>query len=228
RAFDKILARPDSNLLQQTYAENFRQSIDAAARYNQSTNAIDTQTPFPATDVGRSFERILKTIAASSALGHQRQIFFVSHGPWDQHGGLIGPHQETLTEISQALGAFQSGLREIGFDEKVITFTASDFGRTLAGNGKGSDHGWGGNQLVMGGGIRGHDVYGNYPTSLAAGNPLDVGRGRLIPTLSVDQYAAELVMWLGINNDSDLETILPNVRNFYASGSSSKPVGFTL
>ena len=108
----------------------------------------------------------------------------------------------------------------------MTLFTASDFGRTLAGNGQGSDHGWGGNQMVLGGSVVGSDVYGEYPLSLASGNPLDLGRGRLIPTLSVDEYAAEMLMWMGIGNNLDLETVLPNIRNFFASSSSDGPVGF--
>ncbi|MEM6470901.1 MAG: DUF1501 domain-containing protein [Planctomycetota bacterium] len=227
-AFDQVLARPDADLLRQTYVNKTRKSIDAAAQYNESTGSISFATAFPGSYTGRSFERIAKTIAAAETLGHRQQVFFLQHGPWDHHGGLIDPHRGTLTEISQALGAFQQAMREIGRDQQVLTFTASDFGRTLAGNGQGSDHGWGGNQIVMGGGIRGGDVYGEYPLSLASGNPLDVGRGRLIPTLSVDEFAAELVMWMGISNNEDLETVLPNIRNFYGSGASTPPVGFAI
>lgn len=80
--------------------------------------------------------------------------------------------------------------------------------------------------MVMGGSVRGERIYGEYPESLALGNPLDVGRGRLIPTLSVDEYAADLAMWFGIPNNATLEAVLPNIRNFYASGSPTPPIGF--
>ena len=78
----------------------------------------------------------------------------------------------------------------------------------------------------MGGAVQGGSIYGEYPMSLVRDNPLDVGRGRLIPTTAVDQYAAELAMWFGIDNGADLENILPNLRNFYNAGSSASPLGF--
>jgi len=80
--------------------------------------------------------------------------------------------------------------------------------------------------IIMGGSVAGGRVHGEYPSSLALGNPLDTGRGHLIPTTSVDEYNAELAMWLGIANDSGLEVILPNIRNFYAQGDVSPPIGF--
>ncbi|HHM12888.1 MAG TPA: DUF1501 domain-containing protein, partial [Planctomycetaceae bacterium] len=114
-------------------------------------------------------------------------------------------------------------LVELGVQNDVVIFTMSDFARTLSSNGKGSDHAWGGNHMIIGDSVRGGRIWGDYPTSLALGNPLDTGRGRLIPTTSVDEYAAELALWYGATN-SDLDTILPNIRNFY--GGSGSPIGF--
>lgn len=105
-------------------------------------------------------------------------------------------------------------------EEIASPFTASDFARTLNSNGKGPDHAWGGNQIVIGG-----PVQGEYPTSLAPGNDLDVGRGRLIPKTSVDEMAAELALWYGVENDNNLEIILTNVRNFLNAGDND-PIGF--
>jgi uncharacterized protein (DUF1501 family) len=113
---------------------------------------------------------------------------------------------------------------EIGVNDRVTTFTASDFGRTLSSNGRGSDHAWGGNHLVMGGAVAGGDMYGAYP-DLYLGNALDTGRGRLIPTTSVDELFAELALWFGVAG-ADLELVLPNVARFYSTGSGANPVGF--
>jgi uncharacterized protein (DUF1501 family) len=228
RAHQDMLSRQRTNLVEKTLAEVTDQAINAASLYNDSTNSVTFTTQFPGSDLANNLQQVAKTIAARETLGHSQQIFFLSFGGWDHHGGLIGPHGYMLGQVSEALNAFYNATVELGVADKVVTFTASDFARTLAGNGQGSDHGWGGNQLVMGGAVAGGQVYGDYPLSLAAGNPLDVGRGRLIPTLSVDQYAAELAMWMGIGNDADLETILPNIRNFYASSETTAPVGFLL
>ena len=108
--------------------------------------------------------------------------------------------------------------------DDVTTFTASDFGRTLTSNGRGSDHAWGGNHLVMGGAVLGGDIYGSFP-DLYEGNSLDTGRGRLIPTTSVDEYFAELALWFGVPR-ADLELVLPNVRRFYDPASAAAPVGY--
>ncbi len=106
----------------------------------------------------------------------------------------------------------------------VTTFTISDFGRTLTSNGNGSDHAWGGNALVMGGDIKGGDMYGTFP-SLALGGEYEIHNGVLIPTTSNDQYFAELALWFGVS-PGDLSTLFPNIGNFYDTGSSAPPLGF--
>jgi uncharacterized protein (DUF1501 family) len=128
-----------------------------------------------------------------------------------------------LPVVSAALSEFNSAMVELGVENEVTTFTASDFGRTLTSNGRGSDHAWGGNHIVMGGAVRGGDLYGNFP-ALYEGNSLDTGRGRLIPTTSVDEYFAELALWFGVPRQ-DLELVLPNIRRFYDPSSSGPPLG---
>ncbi len=225
-AYEQMLAADDGDRLRQTYRGLTRQAIDAATQYNTATASVDYDTVFPESYLGRSMERVAQTIGAAGTLNQTRQIYFVSVGGWDHHSGLLGPQHDLLREVSQSLGAFHACLTELSLADKVVTFSASDFGRTLAGNGQGSDHGWGGNQFVMGGAVGGGEVYGQYPTSLAIDSPLDVGRGRLIPTTSVDEYAAEIVMWMGIANNADLEMVLPNVRTFYPNSASGAPLGF--
>ena len=129
-----------------------------------------------------------------------------------------------LPEISLGLAEFKSALMALGVFDQVSTFTISDFGRTLTTNGKGSDHGWGGHQMVMGGAVRGGQIYGDYPT-LSSSSPLDVGRGVYIPTTAVDQYFAELALWFGVSQ-TDLPLVLPNVRRFYSASDTSPPLGF--
>lgn len=137
---------------------------------------------------------------------------------WDHHDELLETHASMLAVLSQALGAFQSALEDMGLADRVVTFTGSDFGRTLTSNGNGSDHGWGGNTLVMGGPIVGGRIFGNYPVlGLGDDNPLDVGDGVLIPTTSTDQLYADLSRWFGVQ-DAALTEILPNLRRFAAPG----------
>ncbi len=224
---DSLLSETYSNLLKSGLAQTQRRSIDAAVGYNTATNAVNLTTVFPDTSIGRALHQVAKAIGAHGPLQQSRQMFLVERGGFDNHDGLLTVHPMLLSEISQALKAFHDALVELGCLDDVVTFTISDFARTLNSNGNGSDHAWGGNQIVMGGGLQGGRMYGHFPDSLAPGNPLDIGRGRLIPTTSVDEFNAELAMWFGVPNDGTLVDILPNIRNFVA-GDVTAPLGMLL
>jgi uncharacterized protein (DUF1501 family) len=136
-----------------------------------------------------------------------------------------------LDEVDTAIGAFWQAITAMGLQDSVVLFTGSDFGRTLTSNGRGSDHAWGGNHFVLGGPVAGRRIHGAYP-SLALNpdtgaelNPLDTGRGRLIPTTSCDAYFAELALWLGVSR-SNLPLVLPNVSNFISLTGTTPPLGF--
>ncbi|MEM7010577.1 MAG: DUF1501 domain-containing protein, partial [Verrucomicrobiota bacterium] len=174
--------------------------------------------------VSGAFQMIAKTIAARQTLNVKRQTFFVLLGGWDHHDEVLNNMTNMLPLVSKGLSEFNSAMTELGIQDKVTTFTASDFARTLTSNGQGSDHGWGGNHIVMGGAVNGGQIYGTYP-NLYEGNPLDTGRGRLIPTTSVDEMFAELAKWFGVSS-ADLDSLFPNLDRFYDSSSSSLPLGF--
>ena len=167
---------------------------------------------------------IAETISVRAVLGMRRQTFFVLVGGWDHHDEVLATQAPMLGDVSLALSEFDAALAELGVRDEVTTFTISDFGRTLTSNGRGSDHGWGGNQLVLGGSVAGGDFYGT-PPPLHPGNPLDTGRGRLIPTLSTDEYAAELALWFGVA-PGDLDSVLPNIGRFISPSPGRPPVGF--
>ena len=155
---------------------------------------------------------VAKLIAARSNLNMRRQIFFCAVGGYDTHGDQIDSHTQLLIELSQAMSAFYNATVELGVDQSVTTFTASDFGRTFGANGGGSDHGWGSHQFVMGGAVRGNRLYGTFPT-LAIDGPDDTEDGRWIPTTSVDEFSATMAKWFGVAN-SDLPMVFPNIGRF--------------
>jgi uncharacterized protein (DUF1501 family) len=155
-------------------------------------------------------------------------VFLVSIGGFDLHDNLIRDHGGFLGKVSEAMTAFYNATVEMGVANQVTTFTASDFGRTLASNGDGTDHGWGSHHFVVGGAVKGQAYYGTPPpvsvgdSKDSAGNyvPADqwhVGQGRLLPSTSVDQYAATLASWFGVA-DSELSGILPNIGHFGGAG----------
>ncbi len=171
------------------------------------------------TTAASQLKMVARLIGASSALGLKRQVFFVQLGGWDTHAAQLinaapttGTHALLLAQISQAVNAFYNATIELGVANQVTTFTASDFGRTFRSNGDGSDHGWGNHQLIVGGAVKGGDIFGKMPT-LTIGGPDDTGLGRWIPTTSVDEYAATLATWFGVSA-TNLSTVLPNIGRF--------------
>lgn len=224
QATDAMLANPRGNVMERAFAAVKRGSIDAAISYADAIDGISLQTEFPETKLGEQLELVARTISARQTLGQRRQVYFALVQGWDFHDEVLNAQQKQLQTVNDALVAFNSAMHELSVHDKVTTFTASDFGRTLTSNGNGTDHAWGGNQMIMGGAVNG-GMFGQYPLSLRDDN-LDIGRGRLLPTTSVDEFNAELAMWFGIENDNNLEAILPNIRRFYGAGSATGPLGF--
>jgi uncharacterized protein (DUF1501 family) len=169
-------------------------------------------------------------ISAREKLGARRQIFFIDSDGWDHHDELLETHSYQLGQLSDGLKEFQDALIRIGAEDCVTTFTSSEFGRTLTYNGEGTDHAWGGNVMVMGGPVRGGQVFGQYPILELAGElelseNAEYSNGVMIPTTSVDEYFAELALWFGVA-PSELATIFPNIGNFYNTSGGSMPIGF--
>ena len=221
KAVDSLLELEYRNLLKQTYSSLTRQSIDSGHRFLHAwRQAKPITTAFPETQLGKNLRGVAQGIAAREHLGMRRQTYFVRHAGWDHHDEVLSNQGHMLAAVDRAVGAFWRAITEMGLQDSVLLFTASDFGRTLSSNGKGSDHGWGGNQFVLGGNHRGGRIYGKFPEDLSLGNSLDTGRGRLIPTLSVDEYYCELAQWLGVTN-ADMPKILPNLERFHHIGQRS-------
>ena len=181
------------------------------------------KTRFAPDSFSADLEQVARVIAARSRLGVRRQIFFVHFDGWDHHHRLLENQASLLPILSRGLAAFRDALIEHDAFDDVTTFTISEFGRSLESNGSGSDHGWGGHHIVMGGGVHGGRIYGHYP-DLANGSPLDIGGGCFVPTTSMDEYLAEMVLWLG-TPVSDLPYVLPDLSKFWSVRSRTLPVG---
>ncbi|MBO0933859.1 DUF1501 domain-containing protein [Fibrella aquatilis] len=223
-AIDNQLAQEYKNMLDKTYARMKRNSLDA---YQQFTEA--TANPLPADNLGNGplgsqLRQVAKIIAGRNTLGVKRQIFYVQWGGWDFHDNVVDNMAAMIPVVSDAVKAFYDLTVAMGVQNNVTLFSASEFGRSLTSNAKGSDHAWGGNQFMVGGAVNGQKIYGTYP-DLFQNNSLDTGRGRLIPTTSVDQMAAELAIWMGVSK-SDLPLVLPNISRFYNISGSANPLGF--
>jgi uncharacterized protein (DUF1501 family) len=228
-AIDSQMALEYQNIFQQAYNVKRKDAVRAYEIFSAATaNALPVAigSTFPATPLGRQLRMVAQTIAGRQALAVCRQTFFMNFGGWDHHSDVVLNQAAMLPIVSQAVGAFYNALVSLGMENDVTLFLASDFGRTLTSNGKGSDHAWGGNVFAVGGAVKGRRIYGQYP-DLYADNPLEVGRGRLIPTTAVDLYFAEMALWMDVPKSS-LALVLPNIGHFYNTAGASPPLGFLL
>ena len=209
-----IMTADRAQTLEKDYNAINKRAADSAQALNTALAGATLATTFPNSSLGTQMRNVARVIAARASLGARRQVFHVSIGGFDQHSGLVAGHGPLWATLSQAVGAFYAATVELGIADKVTTFTASDFGRTLNSNGDGSDHGWGAHHLVVGGAVKGGDVYGAFPTT-ALGGPEDVGRGNPLPVQAVVQYAGTLATWFGVSA-TDLAATIPGVQNFNA------------
>lgn len=228
-AHRSILQQNYANLMQQSYGQLTKSSIELQEFFLQQYNSFDDSAVaslFPGTNyIAQQFRAAVKMIALRPALGLHRQTLFIAFGGWDHHGELLETQAGMLNTLNTSLTAFQGALEQLGLQDSVITYSASDFGRTLRSNGRGTDHAWGGNALVMGGPVQGGRVCGTFP-DLTLESSDDTGYGgRMIPTTSVDQFFAEMLRWFGVPA-SGMSTVLPNIGNFYDVNSTSLPLGF--
>ena len=222
-AMNDILAAQNANLFETAFG-----GLTAGAVSNSAllSSIVTGASPFatifnavPNTSLSQQLQMIARLVNAQTQLGLKRQIFFARVGGFDLHDNQVnagntaqGAHANLLRDISQSLNAFNTALTSIGAQNQVTTFTASDFGRTYNTNGDGSDHGWGSHHFMLGGAVNGGDIYGKMPT-FAINGPDDTGRGRWIPTTSVDEYSATLAKWFGVSA-TDLSVVLPNIGRF--------------
>ena len=189
-------------------------SIADADALGTALSKANLSTMFPKTGLGSQLEQVAKIIQVRDTLGMRRQVFFCSLGGFDTHDMELPTHKQLYPQLSQALAAFSTSMAELGTENNVTTFTESDFSRTFQPTSSdGSDHAWGSHHLVMGGAVKGGNIYGSLP-SFVLGGPDDADtRGRWIPSTALDQYGATLCSWLGVP-EASLAAIFPNLANF--------------
>lgn len=223
-AFDMINDYAHSHLLEDSYngvVKNSRtnESIvnDAVSASNESAIDAEFTTANADSAIADQLKMVAKLISGRSALNNDRQIFFCAAGGYDTHANQISSHGNLMTDLSTSLKGFNESMKAIGDNDNVMLMSHSDFTRTMTPNGtdvgtSGSDHGWGGHQVVMGGPVDGGKIFGTFPQLIVNGG-IDAGttRGRWIPSTSVDQYAAVAANWLGVPNVGD---IFPNLGRF--------------
>jgi uncharacterized protein (DUF1501 family) len=214
-AFQQIVKFPTGMALIQKANQVTADGLNAAKELNSALSAGSSlKTPFPSTSLGKQLQQVARVMNVRKELGAQRQIFYVAIGDFDTHTDSMRRQDVLLADMAASMSAFYDATLEMQIERQVVTFTESEFGRTLQpSSGAGTDHAWGSHHLVMGGAVKAADVYGAFPV-LALQGPEDVtGRGVWVPTISLDQYGATLASWFGVADDS-LTKVFPNLGNF--------------
>ena len=210
-AIQASLTRASAHLMRRELARRTQVAETGATQLDTALAGIGS-FGLPATTLGLQLDMVARLIAARDRLGMKRQTFFVSMSGFDLHSGMALGHAPLLQELGDALAAFQLAMNNAGLADSVLSFTASDFGRALTINGDGTDHGWAGHHLVMGGAVKPRQWVGAVPRC-ELGAPDEVGQGRMLPAISVDQLGATLATWMGVP-DSDMATVFPNIGAF--------------
>ena len=221
-ALNGLIRQTSTQKLENEYNRVTQRALNAEASVTAALALPPPTTAFATDSLSQQLKMVARLIKGQASLGAKRQVFFVSLGGFDLHDNLIAQQPTLMDRVSSAMTAFYNATVEMGVANKVTTFTASDFGRTLASNGDGSDHGWGSHHLVVGGAVKGNAFYGTPPpvsvaSTAAPADQWHVGQGRLLPSTSVDQYAATLAKWFGVA-DGELPGILPNIVHFGGAG----------
>lgn len=208
-----LFAQDSDGLFETAFGGLTTSAVDTSALLGAALEGVpEPAVVFPEGRLGDQLKMISRLIQVAPQFGLKRQVFFARLGGWDLHDNQVTAHATLLGEVSEAVKAFYDSTVDLGLADKVTTFTASDFGRTFNTNGDGSDHGWGSHHLVVGGAVKGGDIYGKVPV-LEIDGPDDTRRGRWIPTTSVDEYAATLACWFGVS-PTNLPVVLPNIGRF--------------
>jgi uncharacterized protein (DUF1501 family) len=206
----------DSGLFGETWASKLYQALAENSQQAHIYENYPVDTDFPSGGMGNNFKSASQWIKSRDERGVQREVFYIQHGGYDHHSdpetNLL---EDKLTEANDALEAFVAEMKLQNIWDNIVIVTGSDFARTLTPNsGDGTDHGWGGNYFMMGGNLKGSRILGSYPDDLTEEGPVNIGRGRLIPTLPWEAAWKGIAQWMGVANTCDLDYVLPNRGNF--------------
>jgi cullin-associated NEDD8-dissociated protein 1 len=213
-----ITQRISGSIFAETYTESVDSSLRTVEKLAQKLGNAQATTAFPNTGLGKQLKMVSRLTKVDLAEGTERGVFMTKVSGFDTHSsgenskGPILP--QLMAEFDDAVGAFVEEMKLQGIWDDVLVVSISDFGRTMAGNSAaGTDHGWGGNNIILGGGVNGSRVFGEYPSTLAPGEGQDIGHGRMLPTLAWEGVWSPILRWFGVD-EADLHDVLPNLPNF--------------
>ena len=198
------------NIMSETYSDLVGVSLK---RTDQIATALaEAEVPDFGGGWPSQLRQVAKLIKIRETLGTERAVFFTSQGGWDTHTS----HNPPWSRINDGLNKFATEMKSQGVWDDVLVVSVSDFARTLTSNGDGTDHAWGGNHFIAGGGVKGGRFHGQFPQSLALDSDLNINnRGRILPTSGWETMWSGILEWMDVPADK-MSEVLPNVHRFPA------------
>ena len=210
-----ITSQKSHSIFAETSADAVRSAIDQTEELGSLMGNVAVDADFSGNDLSKQLMQVAKVIKLRSNLTQERGGFVVSSIGWDTHGEFDGKVGPLFGAVNDALDSFQQEMKAQGAWDNVVVVLLSEFGRTITSNGKGTDHGWGGNYFLTGGVVKGGKILGKYPDVLTQtdDSTINIGRGILIPTLPWDAVWTGLAEWMGVPSNK-IDTVIPNIGNF--------------
>eukprot|EP00931_Biecheleriopsis_adriatica_P067095 TRINITY_DN4129_c0_g1_i1.p1 TRINITY_DN4129_c0_g1~~TRINITY_DN4129_c0_g1_i1.p1 ORF type:complete len:1919 (+),score=336.86 TRINITY_DN4129_c0_g1_i1:71-5827(+) len=205
------------NLYSEEYAKQFLESVKMGEEQGAMLDNASLTTEYSAESfLAQQLMQVAKLISARAVRKAERDVFYVRMGGFDTHSDMAEELEELYGSFNAALEGFVSELEGQGILDSVTVITSSDFGRSLTSNGRGTDHAWAGNHIVVGGSLQGGRVFNDFPTSLLEGSLQDAGRGRLIPKYPWENMMVPIAQWMGVDS-SQMSSVFPNLGRFNAT-----------
>jgi cullin-associated NEDD8-dissociated protein 1 len=205
------------NVYSDNYAQAFQGALDQSENLGKLLEGLQDATLDAYkrdTPLEKQLYQVARVIAAREARKAERDFFFVQLGGWDMHTGLQTNLPGKLKQVDDALAGFVAQMKALKVFDSVTVVTESDFGRTLSYNGAGTDHGWGGNHIILGGDVNGGVVYNEFLETYQLNSEYDAGRGRVIPKFPWESMMVPIAEWVGVDSP---EVLFPNLANFNRS-----------
>jgi uncharacterized protein (DUF1501 family) len=202
-----------SSIYGETWSDRLHKGVADSTKLSEALSNVELTQSYPADgeSYGRTIQTLVSLLLTHRQRGKDRDLFWLNLGNWDHHEDLKANLASECQLLNGALTLLEQELKAQGYYENVTVVITSDFARTLTANsGTGSDHAWGGNLFVFGGLVKGNQILGEYPSDITFRSPLNVGRGRLIPTLSWESMFNGVAEWMGVDTEEGLDYCLPN------------------
>ncbi len=200
-AFDQLYSGNDS--LSKAYQEGRAARGQLLSDLQQEMMNANNGAPPPGGFAGDA-----QQLARVMVKDPQVQLAFLALGGWDTHvneGGSNGQLARNLKSLGDGLSALAQGLGPVYSDTAIIVM--SEFGRTVHENGNGgTDHGHGNAMWLLGGGIKGGKIYGEWPG--LSKDQLFEGRDLAITTDFRDVISTVLANHLQLD-DGKINTVFP-------------------